>query len=272
MFFIRKLNVYTMKIEKFYDQLYIWVIRYAPSFLIGLVVLFIGLWMISLLLKWWQAHMQKKEIDPTIKPFLQSLVGVVLRVLLILGVVQIMGIPITLFTALVGAFGVAAGLALSGTLQNFASGVLILLLKPFVVGENIITQGLEGTVTAIQIFYTIVKTFDNRIVIVPNGKLSNEVIINISREGTRRLDIELKFANNIDYNQVKSVIDSAIDKSENILESPNRRIGVAGLDPDGYRVGVNVWVHAHGFQDTKLAVQENILQDIKAAGIKIPGL
>jgi len=183
-----------------------------------------------------------------------------------------MGIPITLFTALVGAFGVAAGLALSGTLQNFASGVLILLLKPFVVGENIITQGLEGTVTAIQIFYTIVKTFDNRIVIVPNSKLSNEVIINISREGTRRLDIELKFANNIDYNQVKSVIDSASSKSENILESPNRRIGVAGLDADGYRVGVNVWVHAHGFQDTKLAVQENILQDIKTAGIKIPGL
>ena len=261
-----------MKIEKFYDQVYIWVIRYAPSFLIGLVVLFIGLWLISLLLKWWQGHMQKKEIDPTIKPFLQSLVGVVLRVLLILGVVQIMGVPITLFTALVGAFGVAAGLALSGTLQNFASGVLILLLKPFVVGDNIIAQGLEGSVTSIQIFYTIVKTFDNRIVIIPNSKLSNEVIINISREGTRRLDIELKFANNIDYNEVKSVINSSIDKSKNILETPDRRIGIAGLDSDGYRVGVNVWVHAHGFQDTKLAVQENILQDLKASGIKIPGL
>jgi small conductance mechanosensitive channel len=201
-----------MKIEKFYDQAYIWIIRYAPGFLIGLLVLFVGLWLINLLLKWWQAHMQKKEIDPTIKPFLQSLVGVVLRVLLILGVVQIMGVSITLFTALVGAFGVAAGLALSGTLQNFASGVLILLLKPFVVGDNIIAQGLEGTVTAIQIFYTVVKTFDNRIVIIPNSKLSNEVIINISREGTRRLDIELKFTNNIDYNEVKSVINSSIEK------------------------------------------------------------
>jgi small conductance mechanosensitive channel len=261
-----------MKIEKFYDQAYIWIIRYAPGFLIGLLVLFIGLWLINLLLKWWRGHMEKKEIDPTIKPFLQSLVGVVLRVLLILGVVQIMGVSITLFTALVGAFGVAAGLALSGTLQNFASGVLILLLKPFVVGDNIIAQGLEGTVMAIQIFYTIVKTFDNRIVIMPNSKLSNEVIINISREGTRRLDIELKFTNNIDFNEVKSVINSSIDKSKNILGTPDRRIGIAGLDADGYRVGVNVWVHAHGFQDTKLAVQENILQDIKAAGIKIPGL
>lgn len=261
-----------MKIEKFYDQAYAWVFRNGPGFVIGLLVLFIGLWLINLLLKWWQGHMQKKEIDPTIKPFLQSLVGVALRVLLIIAVMQIMGLQLTLFTALVGAFGLAAGLALSGTLQNFASGVLILLLKPFAVGDNIIAQGLEGSVTSIQIFYTIVKTFDNRIVIVPNSKLSNEVIINTSREGTRRLDIELKFANNIDFNEVKAVINSSVDKSKNILETPDRRIGIAGLDPDGYRVGVNVWVHAHGFQDTKLALQENILQDIKAAGIKIPGL
>lgn len=261
-----------MKIEKFYDQASAWIFKYGPGFLIGLLVLFIGLWLINLLLKWWQSHMQKKEIDPTIKPFLQSLVGVALRVLLILCVMQIMGLQLTLFTALVGAFGVAAGLALSGTLQNFASGVLILLLKPFVVGDNIIAQGMEGSVTSIQIFYTIVKTFDNRIVIVPNSKLSNEVIINTSREGTRRLDIELKFANNIDYNEVKSVIDSSISKSKSILDSPKRRIGVAGLDADGYRVGLNVWVHAHGFQDTKLALQEDILQDIKSAGIKIPGL
>ncbi|PWK79591.1 small conductance mechanosensitive channel [Mucilaginibacter oryzae] len=261
-----------MKIEKFYDQAYAWVFRNGPGFVIGLLVLFIGLWLINLLLKWWQGHMQKKEIDATIKPFLQSLVGVALRVLLILAVMQIMGLQLTLFTALVGAFGVAAGLALSGTLQNFASGVLILLLKPFAVGDNIIAQGLEGSVTSIQIFYTIVKTFDNRIVILPNSKLSNEVIINTSREGTRRLDIELKFANNIDFNEVKAVINSSVDKSKNILETPDRRIGIAGLDPDGYRVGVNVWVHAHGFQDTKLALQENMLQDIKAAGIKIPGL
>src|SRR6185312_5183593 len=108
----------------------------------------------------------------------------------------------TLFATVVGAFGVAAGLALSGTLQNFASGILILLLKPFKVGDNIITQGLEGTVTSIEIFYTLVTTFDNRSVIVPNSKLSNEVIINISREGRRRLDINYKFANNIDIKTV----------------------------------------------------------------------
>ena len=216
--------------------------------------------------------MHRREVDATAKPFLLSLIGVVLRVLLILAVMQIIGIEMTLFTALVGAFGVAAGLALSGTLQNFASGIIILLVKPFVVGDNIITQGLEGTVTSIRIFYTFVTTFDNRSVIVPNSKLSNEIIINISREGSRRLDIEIKFSNSIDLQEIKSIINKAIDKCENILAKPDRRIGVASIESDGYKVGVNVWIKAHGFQDTKLAIQETILQDLKSSGVKLAGM
>lgn len=216
--------------------------------------------------------MHRKDVDATAKPFLLNLFAVALRIILLLGVMQIVGIQMTLFTALVGAFGVAAGLALSGTLQNFASGIIILLNKPFVVGDNIITQGLEGTVSSIQIFYTLVTTFDNRSVIVPNSKLSNEVIINISREGTRRLDLELKMSNAIDINEIKSVINQAIDKCKNVLAKPERRIGVSSLETDGYKIGVNVWVDAHGFQDTKLAIQERILQDIKDSGIKIAGL
>jgi small conductance mechanosensitive channel len=107
---------------------------------------------------------------------------------------------------------------------------------------------------------------------VPNSKLSNEVIINISREGTRRLDLELKMPNNIDIKEVKSVIDEAINKTESILPKPERRIGVGTIEADGYRINVNLWVNAHGFQDTKLAIQETILQSIKDAGIKIPGM
>lgn len=261
-----------IKIDKFYNRAFDWIISYGPRFLIGLLVLFVGLWLIKLFVRWSHNGMHKREVDPTIKPFLLSLVTVALRILLILAVMQIIGIQMTLFTAVVGAFGVAAGLALSGTLQNFASGILILLLKPFVVGDNIITQGMEGTVTSIQIFYTLVKTFDNRSVIVPNSKLSNEVIINISREGNRRLDINLKFSNAIDIKQVKDVINAAIDKSENILTTPARRIGIGELQADGYLVSVNVWVNAHGFQDTKQELQETILQDIKDSGIKIAGL
>jgi len=261
-----------MKVQKFYDKAFDWMLQYGPGFISGLLVLFIGLWLINLVVRWTQSRMQKKDINPSVRPFLMGMMAVVLRILLVLGVMQIIGIKMTLFAALVGAFGVAAGLALSGTLQNFASGLLILLLKPFVVGDNIITNGLEGTVTSIQIFYTLIKLFDNRDVIVPNGQLSNQVIINTSREGTRRLDIALKFTNNIDFKQVKSVINGAIDKSKNILTTPDRRIGIGELQPDGYLVAVNVWVNAHGFQDTKMALQESILQDLKDKGVKIPGM
>jgi small conductance mechanosensitive channel len=261
-----------MDFDKFYDKATDWVIRYGPRLLIGILILVVGFWLIRLFMKWWQGRMQRRNVDPTIKPFLQSLVGIALRVLLILGFMQIVGIQMTLFAAVIGAFGVAAGLALSGTLQNFASGILILLLKPFVVGDNIITQGLEGTVISIQVFYTIVRTFDNRSVIVPNSKLSNEVIINISREGNRRLDLEFRFPNAVDINEAKKVIDDAVEQVENILKTPKRRIGVAVVENDGYKIGVNVWVDAHGFYDTKMAVQETILQAIKLSGVKIAGL
>lgn len=259
-------------LAKFYDKAYDWIIRYGPRFLIGIIALFIGLWVIRWILGWSQRKMHHKQVDPTIKPFLMSLVGVAMRILLVLGVMQIIGIQMTLFTAIVGAFGVAAGLALSGTLQNFASGILILLLKPFVVGDNITTQGMEGTVTSIQIFYTIVTTFDNRVVIVPNSQLSNQVIINTSREGTRRLDINYKFANAVDVNQAKEIIAKTLDNSQQCLKSPEKRIGVGELQQDGYMISISVWVNAHGFQDTKLNIQEKLLQDIKGSGLKIPGL
>lgn len=261
-----------MNLDKFYDRVYDWIIVFGPKLLLGIAALITGLWLIKVLVKFIQARLQSKDVDPTAKPFLLSMIGVALRIFLILGVMQIIGLEMTIFTAIVGAFGVAAGLALSGTLQNFASGVIILLVKPFSVGDNIITQGQEGTVTSIHIFYTFVTTFDNRSVIVPNSKLSNEVIINISREGTRRLDLEIKFPNAIDIASIKASINESIDKCENILAKPERRIGVASLDGDSYKVGVNVWVDAHGFQDTKLAIQETILQDIKDKGIKIAGL
>lgn len=261
-----------MNLNKFYDKAYDWLIRFGPRFLVGMLVLFVGLWLIKLVLNRSHKGMHRKEVDPTLKSFLASLLGVVLRVLLILGVMQIMGIQMTLFTALVGAFGVAIGLALSGTLQNFASGILIMLLKPFVVGDNIITQGLEGTVNSIQIFYTLMTTYDNRSVILPNSMLSNNMIINISREGNRRLDIDYKFSNAVDIGQAQKVIGAIIDQEEACLKTPARRIGISQLEPDSFVMAINVWVAAHGFWDTKMRLQQALLQGLKDAGIKIGGL
>jgi small conductance mechanosensitive channel len=168
---------------------------------------------------------------------------------------QIIGIQITLFTALAGAFGVAIGLALSRTLQDFASGILIRLLKPFIVGDNIITQGLEGTVTSIQIFYTLMTTYDNRSMILPNSMLSNNTIINISREGNQRLDIDYKFSNAVDIEQAQKVIGAIIDQEGACLKTAERRIGVSQLASDSFVMDINVWVAAHGFWDTKMRLQ-----------------
>ncbi|WP_442591168.1 mechanosensitive ion channel family protein [Pedobacter sp. AW31-3R] len=261
-----------MNVEKIYNYAFDWLLKHGPNILIGIFVLVIGLWIIKMLLKWSKSGMHKKDVDSSLKPFLASLLGVVLRILLLLIVMQIIGLQITIFATIIGAVGVAAGLALSGTMQNFASGILILLLKPFKVGDNIITQSQEGTVTSIQIFYTQITTFDNRTVIVPNSKLSNEIIINISRQGNRRLDMELKFSNALDITEVKAAINKSIDRSKDILNSPERRIGVTSIEPDGYKLKVNVWVNAHGFEDTRLALQETIVEDLKASGLKLPGL
>ncbi|MCF2447220.1 mechanosensitive ion channel [Dyadobacter sp. CY345] len=267
-----KLNEKTMNLDQFYNKAYLWILDRGPSFILGIVILITGLWLIKVLSRWMSAHMLKREIDPSLSPFLLSLTITVLRILLIIAAMQIIGIQMTIFAALIGALGVAAGLALSGTLQNFASGVLILLLKPFKVGDNIVAQGQEGMVVGIKIFHTIVKTFDNRTVIIPNSKLSNEVIINISASGKRRLDIEMKFSNSIDFGTVKNLINQVLDSSQNILATPERRIGISSIENDGYKVMLNVWINAHGFIDTKMAIQEKLLEDLKMSGLNLPGM
>lgn len=260
------------KSADFYTKIYDWFILNGPNLLFAIVILVVGLWLIKLLSKWLTNRMHHKEIDSSLRPFLMSLLVTTLRILLVISAMQIAGIQMTIFAALIGAFGVAAGLALSGTLQNFASGVLILLLKPFRVGDNIIAQGQEGTVSSIQIFYTIVTTFDNRTVVVPNGKLSNEIIINISTIGNRRLDIEIKFSYGIDFDSLKPVILEAVKESEDVLSSPKSRIGISVLEESGYKVMINVWLNSHGFHDAKFIFQEHLMAKLKNSGIKLPGM
>ncbi|WP_276088221.1 mechanosensitive ion channel family protein [Pedobacter sp. JY14-1] len=260
------------KVEDFTDKAYDWIIAKGPSVLLGIVVFFVGMWLINVLKRWIDRRMQSKNVNNSLKPFFLSVTVVVLRILLVFLIMQIMGIQLTIFAALIGAVGVAAGLALSGTMQNFASGVLILLLKPFKVGDNIVAQGQEGTVSSIQLFFTIVTTFDNRKVIVPNSKLSNEVIINFSAIGSRRLDIEIKFSYGIDLQQLKKVVEETIAESRSILKTPESRIGISVLEESGYKVLINVWLQAHGFLDAKLVFQEKLLENLKASGLPLPGM
>ncbi|BAV10246.1 small-conductance mechanosensitive channel [Filimonas lacunae] len=216
--------------------------------------------------------MHNKDVNPSLRPFMRSMITAALQIVLILLVMQILGIQLTIFAALVGALGVAAGLALSGTLQNFTSGILILIMKPFTVGDNIIAQGQEGTVTDIRIFYTVLTTYDNRTVIIPNSKLSNELIVNLSSEGKRRMDIEIKVPFTVDYVNSEGVLKQVIAENKKVLQEPTPRVGVSAIEGDGYKIIVNAWVDAHGFHDVRLALQEKLIDGLKQQGVKLPGM
>lgn len=254
-----------------YNTAYTWLINNGARLVFGILVFCVGLWVIRLLKKRLRSNMSKKQVHSSLQPFFLSLSITLLYLLLIIAVMEIMGIELTIFTAVIGAGSVAAGLALSGTLQNFAGGVLILMLKPFTLDDNIVAQGVDGVVTAIEVFYTEVLTIDNKAVIIPNGKLFNEVIINVTREGKRRLDIDLKLTYIIDVEQVKSVIANAVRQTPDILTDHAPCIGISALEIDGIKISTQVWVHTNKYTSVKFALQERIIKELKNAGIKLPG-
>jgi small conductance mechanosensitive channel len=259
-----------MKLEEFYQQFHIWVVTRGPKYVFGLILFFAGIWFIRLLRARLRARMSKRQIHSTLQPFFLSLTITAMYILLVISVMQIIGIEMTIFTTVIGAFSVAAGLALSGTLQNFAGGVLILLLKPFEIGDSILAQGQDGAVTSIQLFYTVLLTADNRTIIIPNGKLFNEVIVNVTREGRRRLDFELKLGYIVDVEQVKGVIEKAIKVVPGIILTPEPIIGVNALEIDGIRFAVKVWIEPADYLTVKLALQEKIIKDLRDADVKLP--
>ncbi len=262
-----------MDIKDFSERAYSWASTTGPKIIIGIIVFIIGQWIIKLINKWVKNYFHRREVHSSLWPFFESLVVTILQIILALTVLQIIGVEMTIFAAAIASFSVAIGLALSGTLQNFASGILILLLKPFKVGDNIIAQGQDGIVSSIQLFYTLVTTFDNKTVILPNSKLSNEVIINMSREGNRRLDIEMKFSYAFVPEEIQEIIENTIAESSDIMTDPHKPVvGISSLDPDGFKLIVEVWVNALDYNTIKITFQQKLLKDLKEAGIKLPGM
>lgn len=243
-------------------RLYHWTITSGPRILLAILIFFVAQWIIKLINRGFKKILTGKRFDSTLRPFLENLLRVLLQTLLILGLMQLLGIQMTLFAAVIGALGVAAGLALSGTLQNFASGILIILLKPFRAGDNIITQGEQGTVVSIRLFNSIIQTFTNTTVIVPNSKLCNEVIFNLTLQQKRRIDTLIKFSYATGLEEVEDCMKKAIAQTAAVLQDPPYRIGVEKLDGDSFTVVLNVWVNAHGYEDSKLALNGSLLQQL----------
>lgn len=258
--------------QHFYTKASDWVLASAPRFLGAILFCLIGLWITRRIDKWLKASFERRNINPSIRYFIRNFIIIALQIGLFTIAFQIAGIQLTFLTAVVAGLSVAFGLALSGTLQNFMSGLLILLLHPFRVGDRIITQGQEGKVSSIQLFYTVVLTSDNKTIIIPNGQLSNNVIVNLSREGKRRFDIELKLGYNIDIDGLKQALTKSIKTMKDVLNDPAYRIGITAIDGDKYTLKIELWTTADDFQNTQMIVNEKIITDLKQSGIKLPGM
>jgi len=259
-----------MELKEYYHDAYMWLISHGVRVVIAIIVLLIGLKVIKWLGIRIRGRMSTRKVHSSLQPFFLSLAITGLYIALIVWVLVILNFDLAVFGTILGGFTVAVGLALSGTFQNFAGGVLILLLKPFELDDNIIAQGQDGRVTSIQIFYTVLLTVDNKTIIIPNGKLFNEVIVNVTRERKRRLDFEVKLAYAADINKAKQVILDAIKSTENIIPDMPVRVGLVGLEIDSMRLTVNVWVEPANFLTVKIALMEKIDNDLAAAGVPFP--
>jgi small conductance mechanosensitive channel len=250
------------------DQAIGLVMAYAPKVVLAIITLIVGLWLINRFVKVLDSKLGKK--DPTLNSFLCGLIGAILKILLLISVASMVGIATTSFVAIIGAAGLAVGLALQGSLGNFAGGVLILIFKPFKVGDTIEAQGFLGAVREISILYTIVDTFDNRRVVIPNGSLSNASLTNVSYYDTRRCDMTFGIGYGDDIDKAKAIIKRCLDEDERILPEPEPRIAVAGLGDNSVDIMVRPWTKTDDLWPVYWDMHEKIKKAFDAEGITIP--
>jgi small conductance mechanosensitive channel len=244
------------------------VLAYAPKVVLAMITLFAGLWLIKRFIHMLDNKLQQK--DPTLNKFLCGLISVLLKVLLLISVASMIGIATTSFVAMLGAAGLAIGLALQGSLSNFAGGVLILVFKPFRVGDVIEAQGFTGTVVEIQILYTIVNTLDNRRVVIPNGHLSNNSVINYSAYETRRIEMNFGIGYGDDIQKAKALIRALLDEDERVLQDPEPLVVVGGLGESSVNFTVRVWAKSSDLWPVFWSMQEKVKARFDAEGISIP--
>lgn len=252
--------------EKFNDV----VITFGPRLIGAIITLIIGWWIIKVIQRSVRKGFEKKEMEPSLRGFLNSMIGILLKTLLLISVVGMIGVQMTSFIAILGAAGLAVGMALSGTLQNFAGGVIILLFKPFKVGDYIEAQGHSGSVNEIQIFNTILKTPDNKTIIIPNGGLSTGSMINYSTEPQRRVDFVFGIGYGDDVDKAKAVIQRIIDEDDRILKDPESFVAVTELADSSVNLVVRVWAEASNYWGIYFDMHEKVYKTFDKEGLNIP--
>lgn len=259
-----------MNTDQIVNQLTELAVAYGPKLLGAIAVLVLGSWIISLMMKGVRKMMDRTNLDPSLKPFIRSILKTMLRALLFISVLGMVGIEMTSFIAILGAAGLAVGLALSGTLQNFAGGVMILLFKPFKVGDVIEAQGFIGGVKEIQIFNTILTTGDNKLVIIPNGGLANSSMTNYSTMGTRRVEWTFGIGYGDSVEKARSIIMKIIDADERIQKDPTPFVGVSALADSSVNLLTRVWVAGADYWGVFFEMNEKVYNAFNKEGINIP--
>ena len=217
-----------------------------------------------------KAMMSRKNTDASIQTFLVSFIDIVTLIILLIIIISVVGVDTSSFVALFASAGVAIGMALSGTLQNFAGGVMVLLFRPYKVGDYIEAQGQAGTVKEIQIFNTLIQTPDNRIIIVPNGPLSTGIINNYSRETTRRVDLVYSISYGDDYELAKSVLLEIISKDERIAQTPAPFVELGALGASSIDIKVRVWCNAADYWGVFFDMNRIVYKTFPERGLNFP--
>lgn len=246
--------------------------EYGIRILLAIIFIVIGFKLSKFLIRTIRKSLEKHGVDPSVTGFLASLSDIVLKILILLTAAHGLGIAVTSFLTVLGSAGIAVGLALQGSLSNLAGGVLILILKPYRIGDYIKTEnnGIEGTVTSIDIFYTKLKSTDNQTIVVPNGTLSNSSIVNVTKAEYRRVDLEVEIAYKADIRVAKETLKQVIEREQRIIIDKGLDIFVSELGESGVLMGIHAWVKTEDYWSVRWAVLEQIKYAFDEAEIEIP--
>src|SRR5690554_913299 len=258
------------KVADYFEQIKGLIVIYGGRVVLAIIVLLIGLWIIKRIVKLISKTMHNRDVDESLRPFLRSIISAVLKIMLIISVAGMIGIQVTSFIAVLGAAGLAIGLALQGSLSNFAGGVLILMFKPFRVGDAIEAGGHSGVVREIQIFHTILTTFDNRRVVIPNAQLSNNSLVNINIEPTRRVDMKFSISHGDDIVKAKGILTSLLQADTRVLQDPAPTVALSELGENSLNFVVRAWVKTPDYWPVFFNMQEQVKQRFDEENITLP--
>ncbi len=259
-----------MEISEILNQITDLAMEYGPKVLGAIAVWIIGSWVIKAISRGFGRVLDKGNTDESLKPFLRGIVNTLLKAMLVISVLGMLGIEMTSFIAILGAAGLAVGLALSGTLQNFAGGVMILTFKPFKAGDLIEAQGYLGAVSEIQIFNTILKTPDNKTIIIPNGGLSTGSMTNYSTEPTRRVDWTFGIGYGDDAGKAEAVLKRLCDEDSRILKDPEVFIALSELADSSVNFVVRAWVKSDDYWEVFFDMNKKVYEIFGKEGLNIP--